>query len=737
MTIINQFIFICLFAGCFFVPGWLVLNALNLRPHRFLLSFSLSYVLLIITVTALQVAKLPTSCFAPFILGGSVVFGALWLARFARIRYFRDEQNRSFRSRPGILIPFAAVMGLLWVYLWWVGPYLEIPSDAWNHVGFFRNAQAQINAGRFGEAAPSPYGSFVCQGNDWYLIIAYLMRWSGISMPRVLTPLTVMTVSTFCAGIFFCALAVFRPFRVSIWKRGWMAAGSALFCAATMGTSVFAYIRYYALAPTILNYLLFLSATLIALDWLNIRKWWTNAVWLIPALILTMNVVHGQEVLFTCFMIMGLALVNIARGLIGSRRNKPDASEAPRGEPRGIFAEPCEAKDAIPSCGILRCQGNGGQEPQGFLAKKGVLSKTSIEGAAQSILFAKSLIVAGIAIGAWLGLFYWLRHSNPIIWPTAHTIMPNMPTPAVVVPLVFKALTISPPAHPVVRLVVYQFYTFYQTIGCWGLFVYIAFLLGFRQMVKSNYLLAGMASPLLTVFNPITIDLFVRLITLQLPGVSPVTIVRFNYMLPLPFVAAFALGSAVESLTRRAGRPGAESCGRRSKAALIKAAIIVIGLVGLIFPIHNRWVDAPFSRLYTLSKHFGNDVERWKDLTDFAAGFQNPVLITDPNTGLIFSRLYPEYSSCGLQWMDSNEPETHFLEAVKRQPELRTRGIVIINRRDGIPSVTGRISKHWPEDAFLTSRFYSPKAIAFVESHTNCFKLLWAKDRIEVFKIIP
>ena len=703
MTIINQFIFICLFAGCFFVPGWLVLKALNLRRHRFLLSFSLSYALLISILTALQFAKLPTAGFAPCILCVAIVFGALWSARFTWIRYFRTEQNRSwqsgsfrsqpgFRSRPGILVPFAAVTGLLWVYLWWAGPYLEIPSDAWNHVWWLRFAQGQINAGQFGEAAASLYGPLVRQGKDWYLIIVYLMRWSGLSIPRVLMPLTIMTVSTFCAGIFFCALAVFRPFRISIWTRGWLAAGAALFCAVTMGTSVFAYIRYYALAPTILNYLLFLSATFIALDWLNTRKWWTNAVWLIPALMLTMNAVHSQEVLFTCFMIMGLAMVNIARRLIGSKRDKPDS--------RG-------------------------------------LSKTSVKGATQSVWLAKSLIVAGLAIIAWLGLFFWLRHKNPIIWPTAHTIMPNMPTPAVAVPLFFKAFTISPPVHPVVRLCVYQFYTFYQTIGCWGFFVYIAFLLGFRQMAKSNYLLAGMAMPFLTVFNPITIDLFVRLITWQSPGMPPVTIWRFNYMLPLPFVAAFALGSAIETLRQRKARQGAESCGRRSNATLIKATIIIIGLVGLIFPIQNRWIDAPFSRLFTLARNFGNDMGRWQDLTDFAAGFKNPMLITDPNTCLMFYHLYPEYPLCGLQWMDSNEPEAKFLEAAKRQPELLKRGIVIINRRDGVPSVTGRISRHWGEDAFLPSRFYAPNAIAFVESHTNRFKLLWAKDRIAVFQIIP
>jgi hypothetical protein len=170
---------------------------------------------------------------------------------------------------------------------------------------------------------------------------------------------------------------------------------------------------------------------------------------------------------------------------------------------------------------------------------------------------------------------------------------------------------------------------------------------------------------------------------------------------------------------------------------LIKATIIIIGLVGLIFPIQNRWIDAPFSRLYTLARHFGNDTGQWQDLTDFAAGFQNPMLITDPNTCQIVALLYPEYSLCGLLWMDSNDPEAQFIEATKRQPELRTRGMVIINRRDGLPSVTGRISRHWPEDAFLTSHFYSPKAIAFVEGHTNQFKLLWARNQVEVFKIIP
>jgi len=51
-------------------------------------------------------------------------------------------------------------------------------------------------------------------------------------------------------------------------------------------------------------------------------------------------------------------------------------SEAPRGKPRGIFAEPCEARNAILSS-IVRRGGTTEDppcgKPQGFLAKKGDL----------------------------------------------------------------------------------------------------------------------------------------------------------------------------------------------------------------------------------------------------------------------------------------------------------------------------------------------------------------------------
>ena len=49
------------------------------------------------------------------------------------------------------------------------------------------------------------------------------------------------------------------------------------------------------------------------------------------------------------------------------------AGKAPRGKPRGIFAEPCEAKNAILSChsSLGATEDPPCGKPQGFLAKKG------------------------------------------------------------------------------------------------------------------------------------------------------------------------------------------------------------------------------------------------------------------------------------------------------------------------------------------------------------------------------
>ncbi len=86
-------------------------------------------------------------------------------------------------------------------------------------------------------------------------------------------------------------------------------------------------------------------------------------------------------------------------------------------------------------------------------------------------------------------------------------------------------------------------YRFYLVITTWGIAVYLLFLVFFRRFTCQPFLLLGMFSPLVTVFNPLFADIFVRL------GESG-TLWRLSLFVPLHFVA----GALVVFLFRQVGK---------------------------------------------------------------------------------------------------------------------------------------------------------------------------------------
>ena len=74
---------------------------------------------------------------------------------------------------------------------------------------------------------------------------------------------------------------------------------------------------------------------------------------------------------------------------------------------------------------------------------------------------------------------------------------------------------------------------FAQVVTWWGVFVYGLFFLYIRYFKRQPFILAGMLMPCLMVFNPLTIAILSR----WTPDLN--ALYRFNYMIPLPFVAGF------------------------------------------------------------------------------------------------------------------------------------------------------------------------------------------------------
>ena len=164
--------------------------------------------------------------------------------------------------------------------------------------------------------------------------------------------------------------------------------------------------------------------------------------------------------------------------------------------------------------------------------------------------------------------------------------------------------------------------------------------------------------------------------------------------------------------------------------------LILAGLTGLIWPINAAGIYAPYSKVYTLRKMpAGNDHHLIDDLGKIVAQHENKVILTDGWTAGYLA-FYASKNTCAhVKWLNSPNPATELPEPYTWE-NLRNRGLIIVNRRDGAPSITGKIAKHWPEDVLpKVSRNYSLEARYYLESHPEMFRKIWSRDRIAVYAV--
>ena len=267
--------------------------------------------------------------------------------------------------------------------------------------------------------------------------------------------------------------------------------------------------------------------------------------------------------------------------------------------------------------------------------------------------------------------------------------------------------------------------------------MYLMFVLMIRHFIKIPYLIAGMIIvPFLTVFNPLTIDLIVRM------GQSA-ALYRFVYLIPLPFVGGYLFvhfsDKAHEWFGRMRAAP-AESVlpiwPRLSWLNLVGRILVLAGLIGLIFPINAAGIYAPYSKIYTLRKMpAGNDYHLYDDLGKIMAKYNNKIILSDGWTAGFLWNYSPKNTYGWLMWFRSLNPE-------KDQPDpyawrdLRNRGLIIVNCRDGAPSITGKIARHWPDDFLLKfSRSYSIETQTYLEAHPEKFRKIWSRDRTAIYAV--
>ena len=585
--------------------------------------------------------------------GGLNIKSSVLNGKFARATgRVGDNREISFQAGLGVVS-----LSLIVMYLLLVGPYTEIPADAWHHLGEFQQHFTYLQQDQI-RPVPNLEDLFSKYAGYWYFIHAYITHVSGITIAESLQPLTIATSVTFLLSIYIFALFIFGNGALPKRDVAVISALTMVFYVLHFGVNIFSYVRYYAVAPTILNVGVYVSAIGILMQFLRGDSTANKLLALLPIHLLLLAAVHAQEALFLIVMSVSIILL--------------------------YFIELYSGKMYV------------GAEARGTISNWAVFTDKEVAHWRVNTVFVIAVILTiAVCIYSFLNLD---RHD-----PLKHG---RMIAVGDMLPFI-KDLYILDPTRD-----------FYEVVTTWGVFVYIAFFLFFKELRQYTYLTAGMLIPLLTVFNPAFTELFLRYSW-------PEVLWRICYLIPLPFVAGFVV---VKSYRLVKGHAPA-----LTKALAFVSAVL---LFGLLFPIQNTYIDSRFSRLHTLAPvDDDNNYVMWRDLIEYLETNPTKGILTDPVSGYVIkgitNKRYNGYKFHKIDHTNLNRDEY----SPDTFAAFAHDWLLVVNMRDGSLSINGERSGHWPENVLEVSKYYSPEFLRYVSNSPNIFKPVWSKDGITVYEI--
>lgn len=263
---------------------------------------------------------------------------------------------------------------------------------------------------------------------------------------------------------------------------------------------------------------------------------------------------------------------------------------------------------------------------------------------------------------------------------------------------------------------------FYQTFTAWGYVVLALFVLNWNWFRNNPVIVCGALSPFFTVLNPVFADLFLRISW-------PELLWRCLYILPvLPIVAAVIFYRCASFLVRP-GHP----------ARAVYAVGTIVLLIAFLFPLKTTFVNAPYSKIYTLEKvPPQDDYREWKDLYQYLNTLKTRRnILTDPVTGYTIRALTPHnyYGAKFYRYSWGGYNRFNFDKYTLKKFRRYNGWLFIINRRDGGYSVTGEIARHWPAVQREVQAYYQDDLLTFVKNHSDVFVKQWESNKITVYSI--
>ena len=658
-----------LYLGYLVLPGYIALCFAKIRRNRFLLGYGISFSLLVITQIPIRVVGgSPALWFWVVHIAIATLLVASWLYGRSRgtLPAFKKSRNRRRAQYAGFI---AVVIGFS-IYHLSVGAYTEIPSDFWVHLGDTWNELININKGVLpGNGLDI---AEIINGNYapfLHAVAANLLQ----SNPLWLVPgATLSTSIIFLGATYWFTFRIISTVRLSRESKIAIATLTTILTVLSFGVSTFSYVRYYAYFHSILNFPLIYLSLLLLIDYLERPQ--GNAIRLlpIPVFLLTMGVVHKQEALFTLILLFGVAIWRMIRTFQFSK--------------------------SIP---------------------KSLWRRTRILG------LSAVTILPLVLIYTFLKLNMVIPESGDLLglpkgtWSFQRDVLQNI----VVIDLghIVPFLEGLPITNPGLR--------FWNVLAPFGVVVYLWYFSRRRWFAGIDYINVGMASPLLTLFNPIFVIWFLHLMTADV-------LWRMSYLMPLSLVAAFLIVYSFADAYKSSDR-----------WKLLPPILVTLILVGSLLPFDFRYVYNPHSRLPSLySIHETNGAGLWEDLIKAVEKISgNRVILADGVTRYVLSNATPHRQGVGGKELWRNKQKAGDLFGKMKRRSYKKGYILVVNLRDGYESIIGRISGHWPEGVLKVSKHYSPDLEDVLSYEIGRHKLgfpfgriqlIWVNGEISVYEFL-
>ncbi len=638
-----------------FLPGLSLTVLLKLDRFRYLLSFSLSYSLFVVWLNTVILLGKDAEIFTWSYWLIILLLGLLAVFQYRR-RLSRGENVTRYFSRSDLydwLVPGIIVL-LVLVYYFYAGAYIELPADVFTHLEAMQNATADI---LLSEVRHFPlHTGFGDTGKYWYYLYSFIGLWAGGTPADFILPASIFSTTVFLLGVYFFSQAVFKKMQRSSGQLILISAGAVFFTFFHFGINIFSFVRYYALAPAILNFVLYFSVMTLVIDFFNDDRWKIKHLLLSGLIIIASFHIHRQEALFAALMI------SIMSFYLFFQKHIPSVKLFWQGAGNLIQISPVKIITDKVNIAFL-------------LTQSGMVS-----------LFIYS---------------YLMGYRHPMTAPKVISLENIFPF--------FKNLYILNPV-----------YQFYYVVTLWGAAVIILFILKNRAFRSNAYIMAGMLSPLFTVFNPFFTDLFMRYSW-------SATYWRISLLLPLHLVAGYLFFMAVQYV-----RPG-------SVLKKVTGLVIITILLLLLFPVKTTFLESPYSRILTLKAvPVENSPEHWADLIDFLNSIEDKKqVITDPVTGYMLTALTRHESKRAKFHRYWGGYIEFNYDDYSSNPLHRYRGyLLIVNKRNGGMSKTGVIARHWSEKILQLENFYFAKGLEeYIRTNPGLFHKIWEKDRVRVYSI--